>query len=603
MISELEEGEAEALDLVGQLPAIIQPPVPDFDTEFVKAKTFLQKCSSFSGDNLYDHLTDVLNKILAERPENVIDFFEEYSRKVKEKRFKPQTDHLEDIFVNTNRYNLAVKLQPFLRPPPPREASTVDPEDEEIADMTRNNMLDLLRYFEAVGVGLPKTEMFALYLSMRKFIKEAPIATIRFWGKIYGVYKNYLVLECDLKEEEYMRRNEEAMNKLEEEQAQEALNQDEVEKALDEIAKGQEEGGGEEGVPPKTGKYPRPLPPAPVIQYVEPPEPPSEPSGVGVNKKVYYVCNEVGDPWIELPDVTPKQIRVARKIIKSFTGNLETPIIVYPEFTGVEKNYLRAQIARISAGTQISPLGFYTFGGGGGGEGEEPEEGAGAGGGMRTTYNENPKYDPVPIRDLTDGSMSFWVHHTLYILPQGRTSWWNPNPGPEGAGEELGEDMGEGEEEGGGGPPRIAGPEPETGPPLLTPLSEDASLEAVPPWSVRVSSDIVPEFSIAVVRSNLWHGAYCFATQGKPFQNVYFGFGHKFISTNFSPMPLPPIEQEYPTGPEIMEVDDPTGAMEEEWRIAHLPKPKPEKPEEMPEEEEAEEEEDEDEDEDDDDDD
>ena len=36
-------------------------------------------------------------------------------------------------------------------------------------------------------------------------------------------------------------------------------------------------------------------------------------------------------------------------------------IITYPPFPGVEKNYLRAQIARISGGTQISPLGFYHF--------------------------------------------------------------------------------------------------------------------------------------------------------------------------------------------------------------------------------------------------
>lgn len=73
------------------------------------------------------------------------------------------------------------------------------------------------------------------------------------------------------------------------------------------------------------------------------------------------------------------------------------------------------------SGTQISPLGFYTFGTGEeGGEGEEEEEiEEAAPGEMKTNYRENPKYDPVAITDLTDGSMSFWVHHSLYILPQG----------------------------------------------------------------------------------------------------------------------------------------------------------------------------------------
>lgn len=99
-----------------QIPDVDQRiAVPDSETEYISAKAFLQKCSTLTGDNLYDHLTDVLNKILAERPENVIDFFEEYSRKVKEKRFKPLTDHLEDIFVPTARYECARKIIPLLR--------------------------------------------------------------------------------------------------------------------------------------------------------------------------------------------------------------------------------------------------------------------------------------------------------------------------------------------------------------------------------------------------------------------------------------------------------------------------------------------------------
>lgn len=157
----------------------------------------------------------------------------------------------------------------------------------------------------------------------------------------------------------------------------------------------------------------------------------------------------------------------------------------------------------------------------------------------------------------------------------------------------MDEELGEEEET----PKKGLGAEPETGPPLLTPLSEDASLEAVPPWSVRISSNLIQDYAIAIVRSNLWPGAYCFTTQGKLFQNVYFGYGLKYTSQNFSPYPLPPVQQDYPIGPEILEITDPTGVEEEEWRIAHLPKPKPitemaGEGEEEPEEEEEEEEED-----------
>ncbi len=46
-------------------------------------------------------------------------------------------------------------------------------------------------------------------------------------------------------------------------------------------------------------------------------------------------------------------------------------MVTYPPFPGQEKNYLRAQIARISSCTQISPIGFYKFDE----AGEEEDEG------------------------------------------------------------------------------------------------------------------------------------------------------------------------------------------------------------------------------------
>lgn len=49
----------------------------------------------------------------------------------------------------------------------------------------------------------------------------------------------------------------------------------------------------------------------------------------------------------------------------------------------------------------------------------------------------------------------------------------------------------------------------------------------------------------------------------------------KNLEQNFSPAPLPAVQEDYPIGPEIMEIADPTGMDEERWRIDHLPKPKP----------------------------
>jgi len=53
------------------------------------------------------------------------------------------------------------------------------------------------------------------------------------------------------------------------------------------------------------------------------------------------------------------QLTVARQIRRFFSGDLEASVPSYPPFPGQEKHLLRAQIARISAGTNISPSGFF----------------------------------------------------------------------------------------------------------------------------------------------------------------------------------------------------------------------------------------------------
>lgn len=94
-------------------------------------------------------------------------------------------------------------------------------------------------------------------------------------------------------------------------------------------------------------------------KYRPPVEIPAEHIGYGVNRHVYYVCGDLTEDWIELPLATPHQINVSRRIKKYLTGNLDESISSYPAFPGNERNYLRCLIARISAGTHISPRSFY----------------------------------------------------------------------------------------------------------------------------------------------------------------------------------------------------------------------------------------------------
>lgn len=96
---------------------------------------------------------------------------------------------------------------------------------------------------------------------------------------------------------------------------------------------------------------------------------PSEPRGTGTNQYTYFVTNSPGLPWIKLPDVKPSIISQARKIRYLFTGCLTSEVNGFSPYYGLEKEYLRAQIARITATTHISPAGFYILS-----ENEQEEE-------------------------------------------------------------------------------------------------------------------------------------------------------------------------------------------------------------------------------------
>lgn len=73
-----------------------------------------------------------------------------------------------------------------------------------------------------------------------------------------------------------------------------------------------------------------------------------EPRGTGVNKFVYWVCNSPLDAWTQLPDLKPSDIKNARSIKHTFSGDVNAMIYTNPFYFEKEAVYLRAQIARIT---------------------------------------------------------------------------------------------------------------------------------------------------------------------------------------------------------------------------------------------------------------
>ncbi|XP_075997670.1 radial spoke head protein 4 homolog A-like [Genypterus blacodes] len=479
-------------------------------------KSFMMKNSDESNTNLYDHMTRLLVKVMEERPRNAVDVFEDMSRDVKRAAFDHKQSSLRDQRQTEATEQLAEQQQLLF-------AQTEQAEQEdELVESGLPNVSELSWYLEQAGVGLAREEMHRIFLALKQLVDAHSLQRCRLWGKILGVECSYIVAEAEYREGEE-----------EEEQNTEETAEDEdkdVESREDED---------NENIPLPQSSYK----PQPVV--------PKEDMGTGTNRCVYYVCKVPGLPWVKLPSLSPAHIITARQIRKLFTGRLDAPVISYPPFPGNEANYLRAQIARISAGTHVSPQGFYCIGEEEGDDEDEEDEAA------RDSYEVNPDFEGIPSAEMAE-SLSKWVHHAQYILLQGRCKWVNLAMKP---GDESNDDEDEDKEE------EPDEPEPEVGPPLLTPLSRDAEIFNISPWSSRLSSTLIPQHAIAVLRSNIWPGAYAFSC-GKKFNNIYIGWGLKYVGDGYSP-PVPPLPQkEYPTGAEITEALDPTVEEEQEVKDA-----------------------------------
>ncbi|DBA04287.1 TPA: hypothetical protein N0F65_002049 [Lagenidium giganteum] len=385
-------------------------------TTLEEAKAFLKKDGG-DGTNLYDHLSEVLLKILVERPESLHDSFEYISTAVKQQRYLPAGAHdgqdsalRKDAKEKQERWcNLALDL---LKIKSEEEASA-----ERVTGVA--DMLDEANMFEWAGIGFSRSEVFRLSVSLQKLAQANGTISMRFWGKILGYGADFYIAEGE--------------------------------------------------VPGQS----------------EPEDANAEEGAAGANKFTYWAMVDNGTyEWTRLPNVQRDQILIARQLRRFVHANLEGKVVGHPPFPGLEKHFLRAQIARISSSTVICPAGYFQT-------------------------NEVGEIEPAAEPEIKTAQqladLSSWVHFSKEINARyGRASPLPPRTGPDG------EDLPwEGEE---------------FVPPLRG-LNEDNPNS----WRVdRLPATLVPSVGeFAVVRSLTWPGAVSIAV-GKKFLNVYVGHGTKF---------------------------------------------------------------------------
>lgn len=185
--------------------------LPSLKRDLQNAKLFLQQSSGASGDSLFDHLSNVIAKVIDERPKNVVDYFEQFSERVRLESFRMSEQPLENAYKEPERLALAQKLLPMLIAKS-KQASGVAEDDEEPNDdvdeekeeeliyrgSPSRDLCELQFYWNLLGIGFQHEEVLAC--SMARLHVCPTIASSRFWGKMLGLSGDYFVVECALTE-------------------------------------------------------------------------------------------------------------------------------------------------------------------------------------------------------------------------------------------------------------------------------------------------------------------------------------------------------------------------------------------------------------------
>lgn len=213
---------------------------------------------------------------------------------------------------------------------------------------------------------------------------------------------------------------------------------------------------------------------------------------------------------MKLPDVRPAMIVQARKLRRLLTGCLSAAVRGFPSWIGLEKDYLRAQIARITASTHISPAGFYIVSDA---DGEEETMSASD---ANQSVQRNPEFNNdsnnlITAELLANADRQEWVHSLPEILPQGRTRFWR-SPSAEAVPSSVDDD----EDNSIRSETLVESVNIEQVPaPLLQRIGDDASLYTdQTPWSIGLTMSVMHEYSLCYVRSNVWPGAFTLGHAG-----------------------------------------------------------------------------------------
>eukprot|EP00953_Heterococcus_sp_UTEX-ZZ885_P034561 17886-Heterococcus_DN1.PRE.1 len=164
-------------------------------TSFEEARQQLEKESS-DGVSLYDHLSEVLLKVLSDKTGNASEAFEQISIDVKQARHQAQQP------VQTSSRAAAKSAQ--LKWATNAQALFSVPDEAAEGGPAIPDILDQASLWAAAGVSFGSTETYRIYLAVKKLAETLPAGheALRLWGRVTCRNGQYLVVEGKALDEE-----------------------------------------------------------------------------------------------------------------------------------------------------------------------------------------------------------------------------------------------------------------------------------------------------------------------------------------------------------------------------------------------------------------
>ncbi|GAB66330.1 hypothetical protein PCYB_091160 [Plasmodium cynomolgi strain B] len=357
------------------------------------AKDYL-KSRNENGQSVYNHICDVINFIIVEKPEKCYEHFEMISSHIKESKKgdsgKTSNDpNLRDVNLDNyilhdyikNKKDWLAKIKFSLQ-------QKVQPKLTQLPFL--KNFYDQVKLINWAGYHIGSDSVWLINKSVKNVLEKYKneLTSLHFWGILKGVKNNYYILEGLLKgdssflfqkkgkksapsedsnggessnsagsasseggkqEEDDEKGDEEDDEKDDEEDDEEDEEDDEEDdEDQEDLNKNHKKSTNRKGKNKSTDNQQLKYKKEDFVTFNK-----------RVNRHVYWASVNGTDEWVLLKPTTPEYIQMASKTNKMLMGDMNKIITAFPNIAIKEKHYLRALISLISSYTHISPRKYY----------------------------------------------------------------------------------------------------------------------------------------------------------------------------------------------------------------------------------------------------